>query len=83
MEWRSIWNGWCIACFNASGQEILRVKMPVQCPTSLTFAGDGLSDLYITSASVGLSQREIQQGFYAGDLFRLSTNASGISTQYF
>lgn len=81
--WSALWNGWCITCFNPSGQEILRVKMPVQRPTSLTFAGDNLTDLYITSASVGLSQQEIQQGFYAGDLFRLSTNSSGTPIQRF
>lgn len=81
--WSALWNGWCIACFNPSGEEILRVKMPVQRPTSLTFAGVNLTELYITSASVGLSQQEIQQGFYAGDLFRLATHVSGMTTQRF
>ena len=81
--WAALWNGWCIACFDPAGQEILRVKMPVQRPTSLTFGGANLTDLYITSASIGLSQQEIQQGFYAGDLFRLATNSSGIPSQRF
>ncbi|PMB25918.1 SMP-30/gluconolactonase/LRE family protein [Fischerella thermalis] len=81
--WSALWDGWCIACFNPAGQEILRVKMPVQRPTSLTFGSNNLSDLYITSASVGLSQQQIQQGFYAGDVFCLSTNLSGLPTQQF
>jgi sugar lactone lactonase YvrE len=81
--WSALWNGWCVACFNPNGEEILRVKLPVQRPTCPTFGGADLTELYITSASVGLSQREIQQGFYAGDVFRLSTNSPGMPTQRF
>ena len=81
--WSALWDGWCIVCFNSVGQEIFRVKMPVQRPTCPTFGGTDLTDLYITSASVGLSQKEIQQGFYAGDLFRLSTVSPGMAALRF
>jgi len=81
--WSALWNVWCIACFNPDGQEISRVKVPVQRPTCVTFGGSNLTDLYITSASVGLSQQEIKQGFFAGDLFRFSTQAIGLLTQPF
>lgn len=53
------------------------MKLPVQCLTSVAFGGPQLTDLYITSASVGLSQKQIQQGIEAGDLFRLSTAEIG------
>ncbi|GAB4369784.1 MAG: SMP-30/gluconolactonase/LRE family protein [Elainellaceae cyanobacterium] len=81
--WSAFWNGWCIACFNPNGQEIRRVEVPVQCPTSLTFSGSNLTELYITSASIGLSQQEIQQGVGAGDLFHLATESEGMPTHYF
>lgn len=81
--WSALWNGWAIACFNPDGQEISRVKVPIQRPTCVTFGGSNLTDLYITSASVGLSQQEIKQGFFAGDLFRCSTQAIGLPTQPF
>jgi sugar lactone lactonase YvrE len=81
--WSALWDGWSIACFNPTGQEIFRVKMPVQRPTCPTFGGANLTELYITSASVGLSQKEIQQGFYAGDLFCLSTVSPGMPTHKF
>ncbi|MEX0269645.1 SMP-30/gluconolactonase/LRE family protein [Leptolyngbyaceae cyanobacterium UHCC 1019] len=81
--WSALWNGWCIACFNPNGQEISRVKVSVQRPTCVTFGGTHLTDLYITSASVGLSQKEIQQGFFAGDLFCLPTPAIGLPTHHF
>lgn len=81
--WSALWNGWCVACFSPAGQELFRVPLPVQRPTSVTFAGPDLTDLYITSASVGLSQREIQQGFMAGDLFHCSAPVPGLPTQRF
>lgn len=81
--WSALWNGWCVVCFSPTGQERLRMILPVQRPTSLTFGGSDLTDLYITSASVGLSQQEIQKGFYAGDLFRVAVPAIGLATQRF
>ena len=81
--WTALWNGWCIVHLDASGNEIERIELPVQRPTSLAFGGPQLSDLYITSASVGLSQAEIQRGFEAGDLLCISGAAEGVSSQRF
>jgi sugar lactone lactonase YvrE len=78
--WSALWDGWCVACFSAAGQEIQRVRMPVQRPTCPTFGGPELKDLYVTSASVGLSQQEIQQGILAGDLFRIAMPVPGMPT---
>lgn len=81
--WSAMWNGWCILRFDPDGREVLRVDLPVQRPTCCTFGGEQLSDLYITTASVGLSQQEIEQGFYAGDLFRLQTDIEGLPAYAF
>ncbi|MFB2839290.1 SMP-30/gluconolactonase/LRE family protein [Floridanema evergladense] len=81
--WSALWNGWCVACFNSKGEEIFRVRMPVQRPTSVAFGGTNLTDLYITSASIGLSQKEIQQEITAGDLFCLPTNSTGMPSHQF
>ena len=81
--WSALWDGWRIACFNPNGEEILQVKLSVQRPTSIAFGGADLTDLYITSASVGLSQKEIQQGFNAGDLFRCPIHVPGMRTSKF
>ncbi len=81
--WSALWDGWAVVCFSPDGKELQRVKMPVQRPTCVTFGGADFSDLYITSASVGLSQKEIQQGLYAGDLFRFSPDIPGMPTHSF
>ncbi|MBE9010834.1 SMP-30/gluconolactonase/LRE family protein [Pseudanabaenaceae cyanobacterium LEGE 13415] len=78
--WTALWNGWCVACFSASGEAIKRINLPVQRPTSVVFGGSELTDLYITSASVGLSQKEIQQQVNAGDVFRFATDSRGMAS---
>ncbi len=81
--WSALWDGWAVVCFSPTGAELRRVPMPVQRPTCLTFGGEHLQNLYITSASVGLSQKEIQQGIWAGDLFCFTPDIPGLSTESF
>jgi sugar lactone lactonase YvrE len=81
--WSALWDGWAIACFAPTGQELFRIKMPVPRPTSVTFGGADLNQLYITSASVGLSQKDIQACPTAGDLFCLTTKAKGLPSYSF
>lgn len=81
--WSALWNGWRVSCFDPTGRELLRVEMPVQRPTCPIFGGPALSDLYMTSASVGLNQKEVQQGVMAGDLFCLPEAATGLPPHAF
>lgn len=81
--WSAIWNGWCLVQFAPTGKEIKRIPMPVQCPTSCTFGGVDLTTLYITSASVGQSQAEIERSFHSGDLFCLPTDTVGLPAYSF
>lgn len=81
--WSAMWDGWCVIRFNTKGEEILRIKLPVQLPTSCTFGGEDLQTLYITTASVGLSQAEIEKSFSSGDLFALQTDVTGLPTYDF
>lgn len=81
--WSAMWNGWCVIRFDPTGKEVLRIPVPVPCPTCCAFGGANLTDLYITTASVGLSQPEIQKAFYSGDVFCLKTNVVGLSSYSF
>jgi sugar lactone lactonase YvrE len=81
--WTALWDGWAVACFSPTGEVLGRVELPVQRPTCPTFGGSDLSTLYVTTASVGLSQQQIQQGFYAGDLFAIAAPAPGLATNPF
>ncbi|MGB3420452.1 SMP-30/gluconolactonase/LRE family protein [Dolichospermum sp. FACHB-1091] len=81
--WSAMWDGWCVIRFNPKGEETLRIPLPVQRPTSCTFGGKNLQTLYITTASVGLSEEEIQKSFYSGDLFAIQTDVTGLPTNDF
>jgi sugar lactone lactonase YvrE len=81
--WVAMWNGWCIIRFDSDGREIQRITMPVQRPTSCTFGGADRTSLYITTASVGLSEVEIQDSFYSGDLFSVASQVIGLPTYAF
>ncbi|MEM7650021.1 MAG: SMP-30/gluconolactonase/LRE family protein [Cyanobacteria bacterium P01_A01_bin.70] len=76
--WSAMWNGGCVIRFDADGHEIRRVNLPVPLVTSCTFGGPELTDLYITTASAGMSQAELKQYYQAGDLFCVPTNVQGL-----
>lgn len=81
--WSAMWDGGCVIRFDPKGQEMGRLMLPVQRPTSCTFGGPKLSQLFITTASVGLSESEIQQSFYSGDLFCVETQTTGLPNHRF
>ncbi len=81
--WSALWDGWCVARFDPDGREIERVSLPVQRPTCPTFGGAGLDELYVTSASVGLDQSEIERQLLAGDLFRIHASVPGMPPSTF
>jgi sugar lactone lactonase YvrE len=81
--WSAMWNGWCIIRFDPCGREMMRVEMPVQRPTCCTFGNGNLQTLYITTASIGLTQAEIEKSFYSGDLFSLEVDVPGLPTYSF
>lgn len=76
--WIAFWDGWCVRRFSPSGECVETIAMPVQKPTSLAFGGAKLDQLYITSASVGVSQSEKGTQPCAGGLFMVETNTAGL-----
>ncbi|XP_035006618.1 regucalcin isoform X2 [Hippoglossus stenolepis] len=69
-----------VACYNggrvinidpATGVRLQTVSLPVMKITSCCFGGPDYSDLYVTSASLGLEQSESRQQPLAGHTFRV------------
>lgn len=77
--WIAFWDGWCVRRFSPGGECIATVDLPVQMPTSCAFGGPSLSELYVTSASIGLSQSERARQPCAGGLFMLDTGCVGLA----
>jgi sugar lactone lactonase YvrE len=67
--WIAFWDGWKVMCISPEGERMLEIALPVSRPTSCAFGGGDLSTLYITSASIGLSEDERALQPLAGGLF--------------
>ncbi len=75
--WSAQWDGRCLVRFAPDGGELLRVSVPVPRPTSCAFGGRDGGDLFVTTASVGLTEDEVEDAFESGDLFVLRPGVTG------
>ena len=70
MLWIAHWDGWQVSRWNpATGEKIKTILLPVSRVTSCCFGGKNLDELYITSASTGLSDDQLRKEPLAGSLF--------------
>ena len=80
--WVAKWGGWCVECYDphlGCGEEALiyRYGLPVEQVTACAFGGPDLDQLYVTTASCGLSPQQKKQQPLAGNLFAI--NLKGIA----
>jgi len=76
--WVAIWGGGVLRRFAPDAALDAVLQVPVSQPTSCAFGGPGMADLYITSASVGLTEAELKAQPLAGRLLRLRPGPVGL-----
>lgn len=81
--WSAQWDGWRVIRFAPNGEISGQIEVPVQRPTSCAFGGPDFASLFITSASVGLSEEQIENNFHAGDLLAVRTRVGGLPANRF
>ncbi len=69
--WIAMWDGWHVVRYAPDGREIQRIRMPVPRPTSCCFGGRDLDTLYVTSASVRLTEQTLVEAPLSGSLFAM------------
>jgi sugar lactone lactonase YvrE len=77
--WSARWGGWKVIRYDPAGVVDRELSLPVECPTSCTFGGQDLTDLYITSAWTALTESQRKEQPQAGDLFRLRLDVKGMA----
>jgi len=77
--WIAFWDGWCVRRFSPAGERIETIRTPVARPTSCTFGGVSLDELYITSASIGLDAAALEMQPNAGGLFMVVPGVRGLA----
>ncbi len=81
--WVAHWGGWRISRFQSNGQLDFEIEMPVSQPTSICFGGANLDEIYVTSASIELTEEELSKQPHAGGLFKLKTGHVGLPQNLF
>jgi sugar lactone lactonase YvrE len=80
--WVALWGGAAVHRY-LDGRLDRVINLPVSQPTSCTFGGEDLDELYVTSAWEGLSIKERQAQPLAGALFRVRPGVRGIPPAVF
>jgi sugar lactone lactonase YvrE len=78
--WVAIWHRGQVRCWDPrTGKLIEMIEVPgAKLTTSCSFAGPNLDEMYITSASCGLSESEKAEQPLAGALFRVKPGVKGV-----
>jgi sugar lactone lactonase YvrE len=69
--WVACWGGSCVARFDASGRRERTIALPASQITNVTFAGDALDRVFVTSAADGVDEPQ------AGCLFEVDPGCRG------
>lgn len=75
--WSARWGAGKICCYDPRGKLTREIQVPAPHPTSTSFGGKYLNELYITSARTELTAEQKINYPEAGDLFCLKTSSKG------
>jgi D-xylonolactonase len=73
--WSARWDGSCLVRYAPNGAEKQRLAFPAPKVSSVTFGGQGYTDMYVTTAGGGQKDKD---GPVAGALFRVAMGATGV-----
>lgn len=84
MLWVGLWNGNAIGRFDPkTGKLISKIEVPAHNVTSCAFGGKNLDKLYITTASVDMTEEEKANYPLAGSLFVADPGVKGVRSEFF
>jgi sugar lactone lactonase YvrE len=84
MIWVAHWGGARVTRWNPhTGTLLEEIHLPAKNVTSCTFGGENLDELYITTAKIGMTERELEQYPGSGNLFKVKTNYKGLPANSF
>jgi sugar lactone lactonase YvrE len=81
--WVALWGGSAVRRYSPNGHLEHEVRFPVSRITSCVFGGNDLADLYVTSASRGLTPSELRSQPHAGAVFVVRPGVRGLPTDTF
>lgn len=76
--WVALPGGWSVNRYLPDGQLDLVFRLPVSTPTSVAFGGADFGDLFVTSATYGLSEGQLADEPMAGGILRCRPGVIGL-----
>jgi L-arabinonolactonase len=76
--WLAVWDGWEVRRYDPKGRLDQTIRMPVRRPTCPMFGGEHFETLYVTSASIGLSEEQRREQPLAGGVFAFEPGVKGL-----
>jgi sugar lactone lactonase YvrE len=81
--WVSHFHGACVSVFSNKAELIHKISLPAKNITNCAFGGQNNSEVFITTATKGMNNAELQKFRYSGFLFSVKTNSKGILQKKF
>ena len=75
--WCAFWDGAALMAFASDGKPVFTVPVPAVRPTSLCFGGPEMKTIFVTSATVGLSEAELSRSPASGSTFVIESETEG------
>lgn len=84
MLWVGMWNGNAVINFNPyTGNVISKIEVPAHNVTSCAFGGKDLDILYITTASVDMTEDELKKYPLSGSIFKVKPAVKGVECNFY
>ncbi len=81
--WVAHFNGACVSVFNQKAKLIHRIQFPAKNITNCAFGGKNTKELYISTATKGMSKADLRNFRYSGFFFSVKTNTRGVLQKKF
>ena len=81
--WVAHFNGACISVFNQKAKLIHRIQFPAKNITNCAFGGKNIKELYVSTATKGMSKADLRKFRYSGFFFSVKTNVRGVLQKKF
>ena len=81
--WVAHFRGACISVFNNNAKLIHKIHFPAKNITNCAFGGKNNKDLFVTTATKGMTKADIRKFSYSGYLFSVKTNVKGVLQKNF
>jgi L-arabinonolactonase len=81
--WSAKWGGWRVTRYAPDGSIDRELEMGIEKPTSCTFGGPDLTQLYVTTARIGIDANELKLQPLAGCVLVVETDVKGVPDPQF